>query len=81
VSVPAGGEHRHFIGELGQRGGVAFGELTDAAGEGLRDAVQLALTVAQWWPAICRSTTSVLISSSASLGVFGVELNFKIFLA
>ena len=29
--------------ELWQWGGVAFGELADAAGEGLRDAVQLAL--------------------------------------
>ena len=38
-----GGESLHFAGELQQRGGVAFGELVDAAGEGLRYAVEFAL--------------------------------------
>ena len=37
------GQRRHFIDDLRQRGGVAVGELADAAGEGLGDAVQLAL--------------------------------------
>jgi hypothetical protein len=43
VLVHFGRQRGHFIGELWQRGGVAFGELADAAGEGLGDAVQLAL--------------------------------------
>ena len=34
MSVHAGREGSHFVGELRQRGGVAFGELADAAGEG-----------------------------------------------
>ena len=34
-----------FVGELRQRGGVAFGQLADAASERLRDAVQLALHI------------------------------------
>jgi hypothetical protein len=33
----------HFVGELRQRAGVALGELADAAGERLRDTVELAL--------------------------------------
>ena len=33
----------NFIDELRQRSGVAFGELTNAAGEGLRNAIQFAL--------------------------------------
>jgi hypothetical protein len=37
------GELFDFIRELRQRAGVAFGKLADAAGEGLRDAVKLAL--------------------------------------
>ena len=41
--IHAGSERGHFISELRQRSGVAFGELADAAGERLRDAVQLAL--------------------------------------
>ena len=43
VFVHAGGQCSHLVGELGQRGGVAFGELADAAGEGLKGAVKLAL--------------------------------------
>ena len=41
--VHAGGERRHFAGELRQRAGVAFGQLADAPGERLRHAVQFAL--------------------------------------
>ena len=43
VPVHASGEIRHFIGQLWHRRGVAFGELSDAPGEGLRDAIQFAL--------------------------------------
>ena len=43
MGIDLGGEGRHLKGELRQRCGVAFGELADAAGEGLRDAVELAL--------------------------------------
>lgn len=41
--IDSGGERRHFLGELRQRRGVAFGQLADVAGEGLRHAVQLRL--------------------------------------
>lgn len=43
MSVHTGGERGHFVGELRQRGGVAFGQLADAPGERLRDAVKFAL--------------------------------------
>ena len=43
MSVHLGGERGHFIGELRQWRGVAFGQLADAAGERPRDAVQLVL--------------------------------------
>ena len=43
MGVHFGGEGGDFIDDLRQRGGVAVGEQTDAAGEGLGDAVQLAL--------------------------------------
>ena len=41
--VHAGGERRYFVDELRERAGIAVGELADAAGEGLRDAVEFAL--------------------------------------
>ena len=37
------GEFFHLVHDLRERGGVAFGEQADAAGEGLGDTVQLAL--------------------------------------
>ena len=39
VFVHAGGKRRYIIDDLWQRRGVAFGQLSDAAGERLRDAV------------------------------------------
>ena len=43
MDVDAGGEGGDFALQLRERGRVAFGELADAAGEGLRHAVELAL--------------------------------------
>ena len=43
VRVYPRSEHRYLVGELWQRGGVAFGQFADAAGQGLRHTVQLAL--------------------------------------
>ena len=71
---------RHFVGELRQRGGVAFGELADAAGEGLRDAVQLALhgggDGGQPFVVHHEGLDFVL----GERGVFGVELGFEVVL-
>jgi hypothetical protein len=80
VFVHPGGECRHFVGELWQRGGVAFGQLADAAGEGLRDAVQLALHGGGEVASHLSSTTRVLISSSVSVGILGVELGVQVLL-
>ena len=41
--VHTGGERGDFAGKFRQRRGVAFGQLPDASGEGLRDAIQFGL--------------------------------------
>ena len=80
MSVHAGGERRHFVGELRQRGGVAFGELADAAGEGLRDAVELALHGGgnRGQPFVVHHERLDFVLGE--LGVFGVELGVEVFL-
>ena len=80
MSVHAGGERRHFVGELRQRGGVAFGELADAAGEGLRDAVQFALHGGgdRGQPFVIHHEGLDFVLGER--GVFGVELGFEVFL-
>jgi hypothetical protein len=43
VAIDTGGERLHFFRQPGQRCGVAFGQLPDAAGQRLADAIQFAL--------------------------------------
>ena len=78
--VHAGGECRHFVGELRQRSGVAFGELADAPGEGLRDAVQLALHGGGEGGQPFVVHDEGLDVGLGERGVFGVELGFEIVL-
>jgi hypothetical protein len=80
VFVHFGGQFGHFIGELRQRGGVAFGELADAAGEGLRDAVQLALHGGGEGGQPFVVHHEGLMSVLGERGVFGVELGFQVVL-
>ena len=78
--VHAGGERRHCVGELRQRGGVAFGELADAAGEGLRHAVQLALHGGGEGGQPFVVHDEGLDVGLGERGVFGVELGFEVVL-
>ena len=78
--VHAGGERGDFVGELWQRRGVAFGELADAAGEGLRDAVEFALHGGgeRGQPFVIHHERLDLVLGE--LGVLGVELGVEVFL-
>jgi hypothetical protein len=65
----------YLFSELRQRGGVAFGEFADASGESLRNAVELSLHARRTMVVShLSSTTSVLISSSLSLGYLAASL-------
>ena len=79
--VHAGGERRHFVGELRQRGGVAFGELADAPGEGLRHAVQLALQGGGEGGQPFVVHHEGLDVGLGERRVFGVEPGFEVFLS
>ena len=80
MAIHTGGERGHFVGELRQWGGVAFGELTDTAGEGLRDAVELALHGGgkSGQPFVVHDDGLDL--GLGERGVLGVELGFEIVL-
>lgn len=80
MSVHAGGEGCHFVGELWQGGGVAFGQLTYAAGKGLGDSVQLALHISGNRGQSFVVYHEGLNFSLSELGVLGVELGFEVVL-
>ena len=80
VLIHAASERGHFVGELRQRGGVAFGELADAASEGLRDAVEFALHGGGegGQPFVVHDERLDFVLGE--LGVFGIELRIQLFL-
>ena len=78
--IHAAGGRCDFVSELRQRGDVAFGELADAAGEGLRNAVEFALHGGGKGgePFVVHDERLDLVLGER--GVFGVEPGFQFFL-
>ena len=74
------GQLRHLIHKPGQRSGIAFGQLADAAGESLRDAVQLTLHGGgnRRQPFVVHHESLDFVLGES--GIFGVDLGFEVFL-